>query len=320
MQNYLDLLQEISDRGRRKDDRTGVGSYSLFGTQLRFNLGAGFPALTTKAVNLKAVVHELLWFISGGTNINDPVLGGVKIWDQWAVKPENLANAQVDDPGLLGSIGPLYGAQWRNFNGVDQLAEVLKSLAERPDSRRHVISAWNPAQLADEKLSPEDNVLAGNGALAPCHTLFQFNTERLTPTERRSIAIARGLELPTEGIDLWLDTQQIPKYILDLSMYQRSADVPIGVPFNIASYALLLALVANQLNYVPGDYIHFMGDAHIYTNQLAGVGEQLRRTPKALPKLVLKCPVGTSIFDVKPDDIELVNYNPDPWIKMPVAK
>lgn len=263
MEAYLNLLRKIMKDGVVKSDRTGTGTKSIFGYQMRFDLNEGFPLLTTKKVHLKSIIHELLWFINGDTNIKYLKDNGVSIWDEWA--DEN------------GELGPVYGAQWRRWRGeggveIDQLSNLMKSLRENPDSRRHIISAWNVAQV--------DNM-----ALPPCHSLFQFYV-----AENR----------------------------LSCQLYQRSADVFLGVPFNIASYALLTMMIAKVCGFELGDFVHTFGDTHIYLNHFDQVNTQLERTPRALPKMVIH---GNQkdIFSFKYEDFELVDYNPYPGIKAPVA-
>ena len=268
MKPYLDLLRHVLDAGTRKSDRTGTGTLSVFGPQLRFDLGDGFPLVTTKKLHLKSIVHELLWFIRGDTNVASLREAGVTIWDEWA------------DEG--GDLGPVYGRQWRSWEGADgrthdQLRDVLSELRRDPDSRRLIVSAWNVADL--------DRM-----ALAPCHCLFQFYTEPLPGGGRR----------------------------LSLQLYQRSADLFLGVPFNIASYALLLALVARHCGYEPGTFVHTFGDAHIYSNHVDQVREQLSRAPRPLPRLALN-PDKRDLFDVRFEDIAFEGYEPWPAIRAPVA-
>jgi thymidylate synthase len=262
MKVYQDLLRHILAEGTLKTDRTGTGTRSVFGYQMRFNLNEGFPLVTTKKVHMKSIIHELLWFIKGETNIGYLSEHGVKIWDEWA-RPN-------------GDLGPVYGKQWRAWtskNGeIDQLKEVLQTLKSNPDSRRIIISAWNVGDLA-------------NMALMPCHALFQFY-------------VADGK--------------------LSCQLYQRSADVFLGVPFNIASYALLTMMIAQECNLGLGDFVWTGGDTHIYNNHLEQVNTQLQRTPKALPILKLN-PAVKSIFDFKYEDFTLENYDPYPGIKAPVA-
>ncbi|WP_312089707.1 thymidylate synthase [Chryseobacterium sp.] len=263
MQNYLDLLQHILDNGTDKTDRTGTGTRSIFGYQLRYDLSKGFPLVTTKKVHLKSIIYELLWFIKGETNIRYLKDNGVSIWDEWA--DEN------------GDLGPVYGAQWRSWFGangkvVDQFSEVIEQIKNNPDSRRLIVSAWNAAEIP-------------NMALAPCHALFQFY-------------VADGK--------------------LSLQLYQRSADVFLGAPFNIASYALLLMMVAQVTGLEVGDYVHSFGDVHIYNNHFEQVKKQLSRETRALPTMKLN-PEIKNIFDFDFEDFTLENYDPHPGIKAPVA-
>ena len=276
MRAYLDLLQLLLDEGTAKGDRTGTGTLSRFGHQMRFDLNAGFPLVTTKKVHLKSVIHELLWFMQGDTNTQYLRDNGVSIWDEWATED--------------GDLGPLYGAQWRSWptpdgGSIDQLTEVVESIKVRPNSRRLLISAWNPSLLPDETQSPQDNVRAGRMALAPCHTLFQFYVA---------------------------DNQ------LSCQLYQRSADVFLGVPFNIASYALLTHLVADQCGLGVGDFIWTGGDVHLYQNHVEQAREQLSREPRPLPTLTL-ARTPNSILDYRESDIVIDGYDPHPHIKAPVA-
>ncbi len=263
MQNYLDLLQNIIDNGTDKTDRTGTGTRSIFGYQLRYDLSEGFPLVTTKKVHLKSIIYELLWFLKGDTNVKYLTDNGVSIWNEWA--DEN------------GDLGPVYGAQWRSWQGadgeiIDQILEVIDQIKKNPDSRRLIVSAWNVAEIP-------------NMALAPCHAMFQFY-------------VADGK--------------------LSLQLYQRSADVFLGVPFNIASYALLLMMVAQVCDLEVGDYVHTFGDVHIYNNHFEQVKKQLSRTPKALPTMKLN-PQIKDIFSFTFEDFTLENYDPYPGIKAPVA-
>jgi thymidylate synthase len=276
MRAYLDLLQLLLDEGTAKGDRTGTGTLSRFGHQMRFDLNAGFPLVTTKKVHLKSVIHELLWFMQGDTNTQYLRDNGVSIWDEWATED--------------GDLGPLYGAQWRSWptpdgGSIDQLTEVVESIKVRPNSRRLLVSAWNPSLLPDETQSPQDNVRAGRMALAPCHTLFQFYVA---------------------------DNQ------LSCQLYQRSADVFLGVPFNIASYALLTHLVADQCGLGVGDFIWTGGDVHLYQNHVEQAREQLSREPRPLPTLTL-ARTPDSILDYRESDIVIDGYDPHPHIKAPVA-
>jgi len=276
MKNYLELLQKILDEGARKDDRTGTGTLSLFGHQMRFDLAAGFPAVTTKKLHFKSIIHELLWFLAGDTNIRYLNENGVRIWDEWATED--------------GELGPVYGAQWRNWPApdgrrIDQISQLLNDLRQRPDSRRHIVCAWNPALLPDEGRSPRENAAAGLQALPPCHTLFQFH-------------VAEGR--------------------LSCQLYQRSADVFLGVPFNIASYSLLTLMVAQVVGLEPGEFIHTFGDVHIYLNHLEQVKTQLAREPYPLPEMRLN-PERRDLFDFRYDDFELVGYQCHPPIRAPIA-
>ncbi|MFT4312852.1 MAG: thymidylate synthase [Candidatus Woesearchaeota archaeon] len=297
MKQYLDLLQHILDNGVEKGDRTGTGTISTFGYQMRFNLAEGFPLVTTKKVYTRAIFHELLWLISGNTNIKYLVDNNVRIWNEWAFQPylekNNLAkdypkysdswkekmqefveNIKTDDEFAQkwGDLGPTYGKQWRDFEGVDQLAEIIQRIKDKPHDRRLIISAWNPPKVPKM-------------ALPPCHMMFQFY-------------VANGK--------------------LSCQMYQRSADVFLGVPFNIASYALLTMMVAQVTGYEPGEFIHTFGDVHIYQNHLEQVKEQLCREPKPLPKVKLN-PNITNIDDFTFEDIELLDYESHPPIKGEVS-
>ena len=263
MKAYLDMLRHIMETGVDKPDRTGTGIRSVFGYQMRFDLSKGFPMVTTKKLHLRSIIHELLWFLKGDTNIAYLKENGVRIWDEWA--DEN------------GDLGPVYGYQWRSWpapNGehIDQIAKLIDGIKNNPYSRRHIVSAWNPA-LVDEM------------ALPPCHTLFQFY-------------VADGK--------------------LSCQLYQRSADTFLGVPFNIASYALLTLMIAQVCDLKPGDFVHTFGDAHVYSNHFEQVKEQLSRTPRPLPQMKIN-PEVRDIFDFKFEDFEVVNYDPHPLIKAPVA-
>ena len=263
MQPYLQLLSEVLNRGTDRPDRTGTGTRSLFGYQMRFDLGAGFPLLTTKKLHLKSIIYELLWFLRGETNVRWLQERGVKIWDDWA--DEN------------GDLGPVYGSQWRSWpdgqgGSIDQIANVVHSIKTRPDSRRHIVSAWNPAEV-DEM------------ALPPCHCLFQFY-------------VADGR--------------------LSCHLYQRSADVFLGVPFNIASYALLTQMMAQVTGLEPGDFVHSFGDVHLYSNHFEQARLQLERPPRPLPRLAIN-PDRTSIFDFEFEDFEVTGYDPHPGIKAEIA-
>ena len=276
MRTYLDLLQTILDKGTKKSDRTGTGTVSLFGHQMRFDLAKGFPAVTTKKLHFKSIIHELLWFLAGDTNTRYLNENGVRIWDAWA----------TDE----GELGPVYGAQWRSWpapdgQSIDQITQLLQDLEDRPDSRRHIVSAWNPALLPDESRSPKDNAAAGLQALPPCHTMFQFH-------------VADGR--------------------LSCQLYQRSADVFLGVPFNIASYALLTMMIAQVVGLKPGDFVHTFGDVHIYLNHLEQVNTQLAREPYPLPEMRIN-PEVKDLFAFRYEDFELLNYRHHPLIRAPIA-
>ncbi|MDR0572273.1 MAG: thymidylate synthase [Rickettsiales bacterium] len=258
MKQYLDLLRNILENGTKKDDRTGVGTISIFGAQTRYHLGDGFPIVTTKKVHLKSVIHELLWFLMGDTNIKYLKDNGVKIWDEWA--DEN------------GDLGPVYGKQWRDFNGVDQISNVVNTLKHNPNSRRIIVSAWNP-EVVDKM------------ALPPCHTVFQF---------------------------------YVLNNALSCQLYQRSADCFLGVPFNIASYSLLTIMMAQVCGMEVGDFVHTIGDAHIYLNHIEQVKLQLTREPYPLPQMKLNSKI-KDLFNFKYEDFELLNYQHHPAIKGEVA-
>lgn len=276
MKQYHALLRQILDHGITRGDRTGTGTKSIFGAQLRFDLAQGFPLVTTRKVFFKGVIHELLWFLAGDTNIKYLTDNNVHIWDAWADEHGNL--------------GPVYGAQWRAWEApdrrkIDQISHVVDQLRNNPNSRRHIVSAWNPAVLPDERVSPQENVRAGRAALASCHALFQFYN-------------AGGR--------------------LSCLLYQRSTDCPVGLVFNIAQYALLTHLVAQQTDLEPGEFIWTGGDCHIYLNQIEGVQELLGREPRPLPKLILRRRPAT-IFEYRFEDVELADYDPHPPIKFAVA-
>ncbi|MDQ6959796.1 MAG: thymidylate synthase [Mariprofundaceae bacterium] len=276
MKQYLDLIRHVRRHGMQKGDRTGTGTKSVFGYQMRFDLSAGFPLVTTKNVHLKSIIHELLWFLQGGTNTGYLTDHGVTIWNEWATAD--------------GDLGPVYGYQWRNWplpggGAADQVSELVKQIRARPDSRRLIISAWNIADLPDESISPQENVRQGKMALAPCHAFFQFY-------------IAGGR--------------------LSCQLYQRSADIFLGVPFNIASYALLTLMMAQVCNLQPGDFVHTFGDAHLYSNHMEQVEMQLARKPYALPEIKLN-PNVKNIFDFTYDDFTLEGYQCHPGIRAPIA-
>ncbi|MBK1725573.1 thymidylate synthase [Halorhodospira neutriphila] len=293
MRAYLDLFQQILERGADKGDRTGTGTLSLFGAQVRSDLKEGFPLLTTRKVNYRAAFEEMLWFLRGETNINTLP---AKIWDSWA--------------DATGSLGPIYGAQWRGQSPnqpIDQIAQVMEGLRTHPDSRRHVVSAWIPADLPEEDRLPHENAREGRMALAPCHTLMQLYTRPLSQEERLSLMPGRdsGGSAPERG--------------LSLQLYQRSADMPVGgAAFNCPQYAMLTHLIAFQLGMVADEFIHTIGDAHIYKNQIEGVKEQLAREPRPLPHLRITAR-RERIEDYTAEDLEVSDYNPHPAIKFPIA-
>ena len=300
MKQYLDLLKLIKETGIKKEDRTGTGTISIFGHQMRFNLQDGFPLMTTKKVNLESIIHELLWFISGDTNIRYLVQNGVNIWNDWPFQSWLNETGQADryamhskewkemmktfvetiitDEGFAsqyGDLGPVYGKQWRDFEGVDQLEQVIQDIKNNPDSRRLIVSAWNPKDIP---------VMIKSG-LPPCHTLFQFY-------------VSNGR--------------------LSCQLYQRSADVFLGVPYNIASYALLTTMIAKVTGLEPGEFVHSFGDTHIYLNHIEQVNEQLSRDPHALPHLKIKNN-RNSLFEFDINDFELTEYEPHPFISAPIA-
>ncbi|MES2772143.1 MAG: thymidylate synthase [Pseudomonadota bacterium] len=272
MQQYLELMRHVSTHGAIKTDRTGTGTRSLFGWQMRFDLSQGFPLLTTKKLHLRSIIHELLWFLRGDSNVRYLQENGVHIWDEWA--------------DAEGNLGPVYGHQWRHWSKpdggeVDQIAQLIEGLKNQPDSRRHLVSAWNPAEIS-------------RMALPPCHALFQFY-----------VAPANADEL-----------DQRPK--LSCQLYQRSADIFLGVPFNIASYALLTLMLAQVCDYQPGDFVHTLGDAHLYSNHLEQAALQCTRTPRPLPKMQLN-PAVRDLFAFRFDDFSLSGYDPYPHIPAPIA-
>lgn len=287
MKPYLDLCRHVMKHGSFKMDRTGTGTKSVFGYQMRYDLAEGFPLLTTKKVHLKSIIHELLWFINGDTNIKYLVDHDVRIWNEWPYRTftqsSDYQGESMDEyvekiktdikfAEKHGDLGPVYGAQWRKFNGVDQLQYILDEIKNNPDSRRMILSAWNPAEIK-------------NMALPPCHTLIQFYVR---------------------------DSK------LSLQLYQRSADIFLGVPFNIASYALLLMMVAQVTNLEVGEFVHTLGDAHIYSNHFDQIELQLSREVRKRPTMKIN-PNVKSLFDFKYEDFELLNYNPHPGIKGKVA-
>ena len=273
MKQYLNLVRYVLDHGVEKSDRTGTGTKSVFGYQMRFDLSEGFPMVTTKKLHLKSIIYELLWFLKGDTNIGYLKENGVRIWNEWA--DEN------------GDLGPVYGHQWRNWNSenIDQIKDIVKTLKHSPDSRRMLVSAWNPSVMPETSKSFAENVANGKAALPPCHAFFQFY-------------VANGK--------------------LSCQLYQRSADIFLGVPFNIASYALFTHMMAQACGYQPGDFIHTFGDAHIYTNHIEQIELQLSRKPKTLPTLKIN-PNRTDLFEFEFSDFSIENYDPHPHIKGSVA-
>ncbi len=298
MIQYLDLARHVLENGVDKSDRTGTGTRSLFGAQLRFDLSSGFPLLTTKTVHLRAIIHELLWFLTGNTNIRPLVLNNVKIWNEWPYEgykasldfnnetlDEFVEKIRTDEnfADRWGDLGPVYGKQWTAWEGkngekINQIANVIEEIKTNPDSRRMMVSGWNVADIQE--------LIKGTRSAPPlCHTMFQFNVVNGT---------------------------------LHCQLYQRSADLFLGVPFNIASYSLLTMMIAQVTNLTPGDFIHTFGDVHIYHNHFDQMQLQLSRTPKALPQMQLN-PARTNIFDFVFEDFQLTGYNPDPAIKAPIA-
>ena len=273
MKQYHDLIKHVLENGTIKQDRTGTGTKSVFGYQMRFDLSKGFPMVTTKKLHLKSIVYELLWFLKGDTNIKYLQENGVRIWNEWADEKGNL--------------GPVYGYQWRNWNGdeIDQISEIIETIKTNPDSRRMLVSAWNPSVLPDTGKTFSDNVANGKAALPPCHAFFQFY-------------VANGK--------------------LSCQLYQRSADIFLGVPFNIASYALFTMMMAQACGLEAGDFIHTFGDAHIYSNHKEQIDLQLSRDLKPLPKMILN-PEVKNIFDFTFDDFTLTDYEHHPHIKGAVA-
>ena len=276
MKQYLDLMRHVRDNGTKKMDRTGTGTVSIFGHQMRFNLADGFPLVTTKKCHLRSIIHELLWFLKGETNIAYLTENGVSIWNGWATED--------------GELGPVYGKQWRSWEGpdgeaVDQIKDLIGQIRVNPDSRRLLVSAWNPTVLPDTSISPDENARRGRQALPPCHCLFQFYV--------------------LEGK-------------LSCQLYQRSADVFLGVPFNIASYSLLTLMLAQVCDLQPGEFVHTFGDAHLYLNHLEQVETQLARTPLPLPEMRLN-PEVKDLFGFEFEDFELLNYEAHSHIPAPVS-
>ncbi|MBU2977541.1 thymidylate synthase [Alteromonas sp. C1M14] len=276
MKEYLQLMRHVKEQGVKKEDRTGTGTVSVFGYQMRFDLAEGFPLVTTKKCHLKSIIHELLWFLKGETNIQYLKENGVSIWDGWATEE--------------GELGPVYGKQWRSWDAgdgttIDQIQQVVEEIKKNPDSRRLIVSAWNPSVLPDPTLSPKENAAAGKQALPPCHTMFQF---------------------------------YVLNNKLSCQLYQRSGDVFLGVPFNIASYALLTLMIAQVCHLEPGEFIHTLGDAHLYVNHLEQAELQLSRQPYARPTMAIN-PEIKDIFDFSFSDFELKDYQCHPHIKASVA-
>jgi len=276
MRAYLDLMQHVLDNGIQKGDRTGTGTRSVFGYQMRFDLARGFPLATTKKVHLKSIIHELLWFLKGDTNTGYLTENGVSIWNGWARED--------------GELGPVYGYQWRSWptsdgKHIDQISDLIEQIRSKPNSRRLIVSAWNVSDLPDESITPQANVDNGKMALAPCNAFFQFY-------------VADGR--------------------LSCQLYQRSADIFLGVPFNIASYALLTMMIAQVCNLKPGDFVHTFGDAHLYSNHMEQVATQLAREPFELPTMSIN-PDIKNIFDFKYEDFELADYEYHPGIRAPIA-
>lgn len=395
MKNYIELLRDVRENGKPRGDRTGTGTISVFDRHLSWDLSKGFPLVTTKKCHLRSIIHELLWFVSGDTNIQYLNDNGVTIWDEWAAKEDVTVYARrveledikhhltevlgmarapaekamqlafekglaveytengADSPTRMiralrdmkvltqdeivfpaivrkikkGDLGPVYGEMLRAFPGpngpVDQLKELIAGLVSSPFSRRHIVDLWCPAVLPDEKLSIEENVKNGKQALAPCHYGFQCYVEELSDKERyqlyrEQMGIGRGT-VPTNIKEL-LEVARVPKARLSLKWFQRSVDTFLGLPFNIASYAMLTHAIANNLNMVVGTLSVSMGDVHIYSNHLEQVDLQLSREPLTLPQFKITAPVGTSIFDLKFDDFQIEGYDPHPAIKAPISK
>lgn len=321
MKQYIDLLKDVLENGGYKGSRTGVGTYSVFGRQMRFDLQEGFPLVTTKKVHLKSIIHELLWFIKGDTNIQYLTDNGVKIWNEWATE--------------TGDLGPVYGEQWRDFTtsgtsgtGVDQLTLLIEGLKTRPDSRRHIISAWNPTVLPDESITPQENALAGKMALPPCHLLIQFNVRTTTLRKRIQRLAGKGINVKdfgvhTPGFERYINRLEMENglptqhTLLDCSFTMRSVDVCLGAPFNIASYAALTMMIADVCGYAYGDLIWNGGDVHVYENHLEGAELQITRTPRKLPKLFIN--KRDNIEAYRYEDFLLMGYDHDEPISFPIA-
>lgn len=333
MKQYLELIHAALN-GTPRLDRTGVGTIGIFGYQNRYNLLDGFPLVTTKKVKIESIIHELIWFLNGESNIKYLNEHGVKIWNEWA-----LPN---------GDLGPVYGKMWRSWPSqkfvfkaagvglvdepVDQIAELIRGLKQKPFSRRHLVSGWNPALLPDENKSHKENVESGRQALPPCHTMFQMYVREAKVPDRIKYAKLVGLiddakadyllnaynESEYLEVDATLSHLSIPTFQLDCQLYQRSADIMLGVPFNIASYSLLTMMVAHVCGFIYGDFVHCFGDAHIYSNHIDGASEQLLRSPKQLPVLKINY-TGQEIDQFKIEDFELIGYDPHPYIKFDIA-
>lgn len=343
MKEYLDILKSVLEEGVTSEDRTGTGTVSKFGGTAKWDLSKGFPLLTTKKINFELVKAELLWFLEGSTNNNRLNELGAKIWNPWATPS--------------GALGGVYGEQWVSWKDlkliaisdlvkynqrgytvkrfinskevlvertINQIEELIRNLKWKPRSRRHLVTAWNPSVLPDETYSPQTNVEMGNAALPACHAFFQFYTKALTVKERIGICKNESALYTIKNGDIWLEAEGIldsvgvPKYSLSCQFYMRSVDVPVGLPFNIASYALLTHLVAQVCNFTVGELSWVGGDVHIYLNQLDNVERQLELTPTTLPTLKLNSKV-ENIFAFKMEDVTLVDYNPLPAIKYPVS-
>lgn len=395
MESYINLANTILETGNVRGDRTGTGTVSIFGPQLRFDLAKGFPLLTTKKMFTKGIIHELLWFLKGDTNNNSLLEHNVHIWDEWAMvkrreysiheRMQLLANKInkghepkqrdesvdlhqfCDEEGIPryeyiegdGDLGPIYGKQWRSWTGKvisadihvdagvanierqnhDQIAELIEGLKKKPFSRRHIVSAWNVEDLPDESISPQENVAQGRMALAPCHCLFQFYVSALNQNEIAAMIDARGLtdEFTIASVDAldrdmkgeegaavnylpaFLDKHNLPKYKLSCQLYQRSADYLLGVPFNIASYALLTMMIAQCVDMVPGEFIHTFGDCHIYRNHIETyLKEQQMNEPYELPKMWIN-PEVKNIDDFKFEDFKLIDYKSHGKIEYPIS-
>lgn len=346
MKQYHDLLSYTLENGFEKGDRTGTGTKSVFGYQTRFDLRKGFPLLTTKFVSFENIVTELLWFLAGNTNTDFLREHGCNIWNAWALTQEIIEerdlNIETSTIYNVGDLGPVYGHQWRSWGGnygfyecggIDQIGEVIKLLKTKPDSRRLIVSAWNPDDLPDESISPQENVLNDKMALAPCHLLFQFYTREMTTEEKIDWLENENFELFAdmgvnvsdifnldEKVNNFFNLNNLPKRYLSCQLYQRSADEFLGVPYNIASYSLLTHMIAQCVNMVPHEFIHTFGDAHIYSNHIAQVKELLSRDYEKyeLPKLKLN-PSIKDIDGFTHKDIHLMNYVSYDSIKAPIA-